>query len=221
MARRDTRWATRPKVTNPVLLGYEAAASDLIARYDAISSEDWLAPVVTHIPKPPSRILDIGAGTGRDAAWLAAKGHAVTAVEPVAAFREAGCKLHPDDNIAWLDDQLPALPKTLASGKCFDMILIAGVWQHLKAYERAQALKPLSKLASPEGRLILSLRHGPGASNRPVYPGRVEDTLNRAQAEGFELRDRATVGSLQAGNRAAGMSWTWLVFSRPSAKIPT
>ena len=42
------------------------------------------------IPATPSRVLDVGAGTGRDAAALAALGHSVVAVEPTPELRAHG-----------------------------------------------------------------------------------------------------------------------------------
>lgn len=78
-----------------ILEGYEAAAMPaLIARFDAIPSEEIYAPVVDLMPTRPARVVDIGAGTGRDAAWFARQGHDVLAVEPVRALREAGIALH-------------------------------------------------------------------------------------------------------------------------------
>ena len=42
---------------------------------------------VNLLPRPPGRALDVGAGTGRDAAWLARLGFQVVAVEPSGVLR--------------------------------------------------------------------------------------------------------------------------------------
>lgn len=62
---------------NEILKGYEDAVSDgdFIHRLDGISSVDLFAPVIEHFPQQPFHVLDIGAGTGRDAAWLASLSH--------------------------------------------------------------------------------------------------------------------------------------------------
>jgi protein-L-isoaspartate O-methyltransferase len=39
------------------------------------------------LPAPPARVLDVGAGSGRDAAWLTSLGLEVVAVEPSVALR--------------------------------------------------------------------------------------------------------------------------------------
>ena len=35
-----------------------------------------------HLPEPPARVLDVGAGQGTQSIWLARSGHQVLAVEP-------------------------------------------------------------------------------------------------------------------------------------------
>jgi hypothetical protein len=92
-----------------VLRGYAISSEELIARYQKVSADQLYAPVVDLLPQCPSWIGDIGAGTGRDAAWLANKGHHIVAVEPVEEFRRAGMALHDSPRIEWLDDQLPEL----------------------------------------------------------------------------------------------------------------
>lgn len=195
-----------------VLAGYEADGADLVERFEAIDSAALYAPVADFIPTAPARIADIGAGTGRDAAWLAGLGHAVVAVEPVAALREAGRALRP--GLAWVDDQLPQLADL--RGELFDRVLLSGVWQHLDGPARAVALPRLAGLLAPGGVLIMSLRHGPGAPSRPVWPVDVEATMALATTAGLKLVRRVEAASVQAGNRAAGVTWTWVAFASAS-----
>jgi protein-L-isoaspartate O-methyltransferase len=89
--------------------GYAEQAAKLIARYESVSPEEVHEEVLHLIPTGSCRVLDVGAGSGRDAAWLAAKGHAVVAVEPTAEMREAGIRLHPSARVEWVDDSLPDL----------------------------------------------------------------------------------------------------------------
>lgn len=70
---------------------YEGEAGlRLLDRYETVSAPDLHGPVADLLPAAPSQVLDVGAGSGRDAAWLAKMGHEVLAVEPSATFREAG-----------------------------------------------------------------------------------------------------------------------------------
>jgi SAM-dependent methyltransferase len=198
---------------NGAIAGYSADAKVLIAPFEAISPEAIFAPVAHLLPTAPACIAEIGAGTGRDAAWLADHGHHVLAVEPVDAFREAGMKLHPSPRIAWLSDVLPGLPCTLARGGRFDLVTLIAVWQHLDADQQREAIPNLAALVTPGGHLILSIRHGPGAPTRPCFPSRPEDVIALGAASGLHLVFRRETESIQAANRANGVTWTWLAFT--------
>ncbi len=187
-----------------ILEGYAAAAAELRPRYDAINPVLLYGAVMAYFPQKPSRILDIGAGTGRDAAWLAGLGHDVLAVEPVAAFRAGGKASF------WLDDRLPALVKTRALGRKFDFILMNAVFQHVRPEARAAAMRNIAGLLAEDGRIVLSLRHGPAAQTRPAYPfetGEVEGLVEDCGLETLLLCDRPTIG---AQNKALGVRWEFL-----------
>lgn len=195
-----------------VLNGYAEDAGQLIPAFEAISSADVLAPVADLLPDGARHTLDIGAGTGRDAAWLAGRGGRILAVEPVAAFREAGRRLHPSPQIDWLDDSLPSLSNVRQRGESFDCILLIAVWHHLEPEQRQLAFDNIRRLSATGCRLILSLRHGPASPTRPGFPISVEETVDLARRSQFGLLANRAAASVQAGNRQAGVSWTWLVF---------
>ena len=200
-------------MSDRVIAGYAAAAEVLTARYCDLEPDDLYAGVARFFPPPPARVLDIGAGPGRDAGWLAAKGHDVTAVEPVAAFRTAG-QARFGAGIIWIDDRLPDLPTVRARGHAFDLILVSGVWHHLADAAQSRAMRTISELLARGGRIILSLRHGPGAPLRPVHPCDPDRTIQRAATQGLDQVHRAEVPSIGQANIAAGIRWTWLVFER-------
>lgn len=126
--------------TVPGTQGYAAEAAVLVPRYEAIPFEDKHGVAMHLLPQQPARIADIGAGTGADAAWFAARGHRVLAVEPTLELREAGRRLHPSPAIEWLDDGLPALSRTRARGEAFDAVLLTAVWMHLDEAQRREAM---------------------------------------------------------------------------------
>src|SRR5436853_52075 len=80
---------------------------------------------------PPGWVLDIGSGTGRDAAALAAMGHRVIAAEPTDEIRVRAAALHPSPQIEWLDDSLPDLRHALGLGRQFDVVMMTAVLMHL------------------------------------------------------------------------------------------
>ncbi len=92
-----------------IIDGYTDDAGYLTQAYESISSLEVLSSVAGFPSEGPQRVIDTGAGTGRDAAWFASRGCDVVAVEPVVQIREAGLSLHPSSKIRWVDDALPSL----------------------------------------------------------------------------------------------------------------
>src|SRR5260370_42061151 len=75
--------------------GYADEAEDLFKRYESIPAADAHRAVLHLILAAPSRILDIGSGTGRDASWFASTVHRLVAVQPTDAIRPPAPALHP------------------------------------------------------------------------------------------------------------------------------
>jgi len=74
---------------------YSANAGRLAEVYEGIPFENAHGAWLHFVPHTKSLVLDVGAGSGRDAAWFADQGHEVVAVEPAERLRELGRKLHP------------------------------------------------------------------------------------------------------------------------------
>lgn len=199
----------------PGTRGYAEHAGDLVRFYEEVPFVEKHRTALHLLPTSPGSILDVGAGTGADAAWLAAHGHRVVAVEPTAELREPGRALHPSPAIEWLDDSLPALASVRALGRRFDAILMTAVWMHLDEAERRQAMPVVATLLAPGGALVLSLRHGPVPGGRRMFDVRGDETRALATRCGLQPVLEAGVESIQARNRAAGVTWTVLGFRAP------
>lgn len=206
--------ATARSTIVPGTEGYAEDAESLIPRYEGVCFTEKYKAVFHFLPTKASKILDIGAGTGVDAAWLATKGHSIVAVEPTDPFREAGVKLHPSNHIEWLDDSLPMLVKTMARDEVFDLVLVAAVWMHLAEKERQQAMLNIANLLKPGALLIMSLRHGPHPANRRVFEVTADETIDLALRDGLRTDLYTQTESAQPINCQAGVSWSWLVFQR-------
>jgi protein-L-isoaspartate O-methyltransferase len=58
---------------------YNTNAPTLVVTYERLPAEQVHAWLIDLLPGPGARALDVGAGSGRDAAWLASRGLEVTA----------------------------------------------------------------------------------------------------------------------------------------------
>lgn len=196
----------------PGTQGYSEQAAALIPQYEAISFVEHHRAELHLLPTAPGRVLDVGAGTGVDAAWFAARGHRVVAVEPTAEFRAAARALHPSSSIEWLDDALPGLELVLSRGQVFDTIMLSAVWMHLNEPERRIAMPRLASLLAPGGLMVLSLRHGPVPAGRRMFQVSGEETTELARQHVLKPVLSVQTESIQASNRADGVTWTRLAF---------
>ena len=138
---------------------YTQHAKALFTKYRQMDSAKLHADWIQHLPEQPGLACDIGAGSGRDANWLAEQGWDVIAVEPEAVFRKQA-KAHSHPNVAWLDDRLPELGQLRQLNQRFNLILLSAVWMHVPEAMRERAFRILSDLLAAGGVLVISLRHG-------------------------------------------------------------
>jgi SAM-dependent methyltransferase len=188
--------------------GYADEADFLFQQYEGLSFADVHKPVLDLIPAAPCRVLDIGSGTGRDAAGFAAMGHQVVAVEPTATLRTRAKILHASPSIEWLDDSLPELRTIGARNETFDVVMLTAVWMHLDERQRQLAMPRVASLVQSGGVMIMSLRYGPVPKGRRMFVVPVEETIGLAAAS-----DLRVVLNLAAGDRTLrrpGVTWARL-----------
>lgn len=190
--------------------GYAEEADALVGQYESISFAEAHRHVLHLIPSAPCRVLDIGAGTGRDAAAFAAMGHAVVAVEPTAELRARAAALHPSPRIEWLDDGLPDLARL--AGRDFDVVMLTAVWMHLDEGQRRRAMPRVARLVRGGGVAVFSLRHGPVPPGRRMFDVSAEETAGLAAAAGLGLALRLDDRADTLGR--PGVRWTRLAFSK-------
>lgn len=171
---------------------YSDNAKALFERYNALDFEAVHADLMPCLPEMPGAALDVGAGAGRDALALAKRGWEVVAVEPAQRLRGLGEAFTRGYSVQWMDDRLPGLDAVRALSERFNLILVSAVWMHVPPTERERAMRVLSELLAPGGRLCITLRHGPGADDRAFHP------VTRAEVEQL-ARQRALVDITPSG----------------------
>ena len=201
----------------PILMSstsyYDLNPDALLAQYDGVDPAevhaDW-APA--HLREEPGFACDIGAGSGRDANWLAARGWEVVAVEP-SALRNLAAE-RSDPRVVWMNDALPDLRVLRALGRRFDLILLSAVWMHVAPKVRERAFRILSELLSPSGLLVFTLRRGGDAAEnagRGFHDTSAEELIGFANRRAIALRSHSTQPDLTR----PGIHWESLVFAIP------
>ncbi|MBY0321654.1 MAG: class I SAM-dependent methyltransferase [Reyranella sp.] len=178
--------------------GYGETAAERVRQYESIPFAHVHRHWVHVFPTTPSHVIDIGAGTGRDAAGFADLGHTVTAVEPTPELRSEAQRLHPHPAITWIDDALPDLDRVHALGQRYDLVMLTAVWMHLDLAQRERAMTRVAPLVRPGGTMALSLRHGPVPAGRRMFDVSAQETCALAGRHGLtvihESRGAAVLG---------------------------
>lgn len=180
--------------------------------------------LAAHLPAPPVRVLDVGAGQGTQALRLAALGHDVTAIEPEArmrdAFRRQATALQPAARspVTLLAGDVTAL-EDVTSPAAFDVVLCHGLLMYLP--ESDPAITTLASRLAPGGLLSLVTRNGAAMAWRPAIRRdwtaalAMLDEISLAEREGRDARYRNEIGvdaradtleSLDAYCRATGLT---------------
>lgn len=191
---------------------YNKNAARYQAQYDALCASEVHAEwsgLLTQ--RTPGSALDIGAGSGRDAHWLAGQGWQVTAVEPANNLRRMGEKLTAPA-VTWLNDQLPELDALAVPENKFDLILLSAVWMHLVPSQRPTAFKRLQSCLANQGLMIITLRFGPSDPERPMYEVSVAELEELANEYGLSLHVCGT-GFSDDKLKREDVSWKTVILS--------
>ncbi len=167
---------------------YKTNSQQLTEQYNSVSFETVHKDCLDYLPNKGELILDVGAGSGRDALWLARQGYRVKAIEPVAEFFEQFKLNYQNNKIEWIEDSLPELIKLKGDYSQVSLILLSAVWMHLTTEERAKSLHTFSQLNQENGLLVISLRHGKSPDERVMYPVSIEEIESLAKKHHYHVK---------------------------------
>ena len=192
---------------------YDSNVDLMVNRYERFSFSEIHENLLEHLPtKRPCMALDVGSGTGRDAAALAELGIDVTAVEPSDAVRKKAEELHPNPRIDWVKDSLPKLKTILKIGSRYDLILLSAVWMHIAPSSREKAFRRLVTLLNLDGLMYITLRHGPFEALQGFWDISDDNIYNLAHKYGLIVVNHSTVDDKLANE---GVTWTRIVLNNP------
>jgi SAM-dependent methyltransferase len=206
-------------VDSQTLRYYESHADKAARRYEG--AEAGIASLFPFAFQRGERVLEIGAGSGRDAARLLQQGVDVQAVEPSSRLRRLALAVHPELRGRLFDGSLPGgLPPECQ--REYDGILLSAVIMHIPDGELFDAAFELRARLAKGGKLLISMP----VERDDLRPGEQRDDSGRlmvirsvAQVRllferlGFELEnDWKSADSL-----GRGFLWASLLFRSSGA----
>jgi uncharacterized protein (TIGR02246 family) len=154
---------------------YQEAATGAVVPWDDRVVNPLLAGAVQ--VSPGSRVLDVGCGTGDNAAWLAAAGAVVTAFDVSPTAVALARARFPDAGIAWAVADARHLPT--AWRRAFDLVTEVYTLQVLPPGPRRAAGRALASAVAPGGTLLVVARAREEAEPEGALPW----PLTRAELE--------------------------------------
>lgn len=197
---------------------YETHAKEVFERYETVE-QSGIAQHFTSSFRPGSKVLDVGAGSGRDLRQLLKLGFDAYGAEPVAEFRKLAVEQHPE-----LQGRLfeGGLPGNITSYQKYDGVLCSAVLMHVPQNQLFDAVLALRDLLTEQGRLLISIpasrtdiednhRDEQGRLFNPVTPDQLKLLCKRLAFDCMaeHISDDAL--------GRAGTSWHTLLFVRRSS----
>jgi len=199
---------------NPINIDYyDQHANDLATQYNSLSFKevhrDWLDLIPNN-----GFALDVGCGSGRDAAALADTGLSVIAIDPSKELLTRAKSQFTSPNISWLDDSLPELENVYKLGVKFDLILLSAVWMHIPVSERDRCFRKLAQLLNANGVLVITLRHGASTDERVMLPVNQDEILKLARSQGL-VKESASHSTQEDKLKRSDVSWETITLRLP------
>ncbi len=177
-----------PKSFIEVEKRYKGRIEEFAERYEDRTFQAWAQGYAKFLPKKGAKVLDVGAGSGRDSAELAKMGYLVTAVEPLNEMRQKAQELHPSKKITWLKDYLPNLSRIQGP---FELIVANAVLMFLQPAQQVEAITRLGSLLAPGAVLIVNVKHGD--VSQAFHKVDVDNLIDAAKKAGMKLEKRSTI----------------------------
>ena len=180
---------------------YDSGAETFGGRYNSITTDQVHPGLLERLPV--QRALDVGAGSGRDAKWLAERGFLVDAVDFSDGMLRVAKETNPHPNVNYFQDSLPKIKRVQLTGNGYDVIVLSAVWMHLKPEDRQEAFRNIMKVANPGAVVLITLRHGHSPEDRPMFEVSREELQRYAAMEMVRyqgMEDEAGGDQLGRGN---------------------
>lgn len=127
---------------------YDEAAKSTAANYEAVDAQPIVTPVLDFLPEG-GRLLDLGCGSGRDAAFFLKQGYDVTGLDGSEAMLREASSYHPELLGRLVHHELP-WPFPFDAGS-FDIVLSFAVIMHLEEAHLSRLFSEIARVLRPGG----------------------------------------------------------------------
>jgi len=190
---------------------YNQHAEEVCKLYDDLTFEQVHREWLQFLPQEGA-VLDIGAGSGRDARYFASKGLTTYAVEPASDLLEKAKNHSSSKKIQWFQDQLPTISSIFELERQFNLILLSAVWMHLSQSEREESIANTKKLLKDSGIIVLTLRYGNFSDGRTSYKVSEEDIKALAYVNRLDVAYLSELENDQLGR--SDVAWQTVVLRK-------
>lgn len=198
---------------------YDAAAHGLADRYESASVSELHHILLQHLSEH-ARLLEIGCGSGRDAAFLLHQGFDVTAMDASAGMLAEAGRRHPELRGRLRHAAFPLRSEDALLDQRFDAIVSVAAVMHISNTDLAVCATQWQGMLSPHGVVIVSSStgredvQGQREDNGRLFVERSPDELESIfQSSGFQR------AALYENVDGAGRPFRWysLVLICPSS----
>ena len=196
----------KKKLIESTITYYNNLADNLIPSYETADMSNLHTFFLSNLV-PNSKVIDIGFGSGRDLAFLRDKGFDIWGIDPVQKFVDYAKKRFPNIENHFFKTSLPYLeiPKDLQYS--FDAVILIAVWMHLPKNTYEDAIKRLSTLLRPHGKIIISYSITPRKGETERYFENVDSNLLQNL---FEVHGCVKVASITNEDGLSEREITWI-----------
>jgi SAM-dependent methyltransferase len=198
---------------------YDRRAREMCLRYEAAEMPDLHARLVSILPPPGTAVLEIGCGSGRDAAFLQSCGYVVTGVDASAAMVAEAVRIHPELTGRLSSAAFPLPRHSPLLRRTFDAVVSVALFMHVPDVDLGPAAAQIRTLLRPGGILFVDVsRDRQGLVNGRDPAGRLfrerdpEEYRQLFEREGFVLADRHESGDSLS---RPGLRWVSLALRAP------
>jgi SAM-dependent methyltransferase len=197
---------------------YDRRAREMCLRYEAADLSGLHLRLASILP-PRATVLEIGCGSGREAAFLRSRGYEITGIDASAAMVAEAIRIHPELAGTLSCAALPLPEHSPLLQRTFDAVVSVAVFMHVPDVELEGAADQVRALVRPGGILFLEVsrdrrnldgdRDGTGRLFRERDPDEYRLQFER---RGFVLVDRHESGDSLS---RPGLRWVSLAFRAP------